>query len=573
MLDPDPAPRQIEQAGKTTDETFQSLLLQHAHGQVGCRFYFADYRAGQVQAHLYQVESAELVRRSMAMAQKVAHVTSPGARVLIAAEPGDGYVVAFLGCVLAGVVAVPLPKPTIPLQQRRMVSVRDDCLANHVITDSDIMLDGLINIEIVPREARANFHRPMPTEKEGLCYLQYTSGSTGHPKGVRVHEANLFANLRALQECYRLSPSDRFCAWIPPYHDMGLISSIALPFVTHMDSVIMRPQDYVARPIRWLQLLSSLSATVTTSSNSGCDLAVSRVKDAQIDGLDLSTLRIFICGSEPVRAASMRRMVQKFASTGMRDDIVLPSYGMAEVVLLASGKRPDGRVYSTLKLNPEALSQGCAVKVTETERHVELVGCGGRTDGHALQIVDPKSGQPLEDGLIGEIQIAGTSVCPGYWGTAGRDALIDRNGTTWLRSGDLGFVDEGELYISGRIKDLVILGGVNLSPEDIERAIADGEPELGITGSVAFGIDDGTAERLVILCQLGPGAERNPEEICGAIAQLVRQTFGVIPAEVAIVRRRDIYRTTSGKIARRATREAYQRRDIPTAHVWQPAQP
>ncbi|MEV0681657.1 amino acid adenylation domain-containing protein [Actinosynnema sp. NPDC050436] len=474
-------------------------------------------------------------RLAQAVADTAATFTpfGPGARVVLALQPGLDYVTAFLACLSARVVAVPL-QPRAGLRtattglSRHPLAV--DCAAAAALTE-----DGLVELDTADH--------PGPDPVDGVAFLQYTSGSTGTPKGVVVTHANLAHNLDAIRDGMSIGPDDRVLVWLPPYHDMGLIGGILEPLWAGVPATLMSPQAFARRPLAWPEAVAEHGATVSGGPNFAFDMCVDRTTPAQRAALDLSRWQVAFTGSEPVRPATLRRFAEAFAPAGFRPEALYPCYGLAESTLIVSGGRR-GQGLTTARHPDEG---------------VELAGCGTALGGQQVRVVDPETGADVPPGRTGEVLVRGGSVTSGYWN---RPEATHQAFTAdgWLRTGDLGLFVDGALCVHGRRKDSVIIRGRNLFPEDVEEAVRAAAADLRGTSVAAFGVDTADGERLVVVVEVATGRDDTDESraaLAGTVRAAVTAATGVNPASVALIRRGGLPRTTSGKVRRGATKAGY----------------
>jgi amino acid adenylation domain-containing protein len=527
-----------------------------------------------------------LDRRSRRIASHLRFQAGPGERALLLIPPSLDYVAAFLGCLYAGIVAVPAYPARNERGLPRIRSVARDAGATLALTPEDSLprtrraLDGdggVGNLRWVATEAAAeggsDRFEPSGIGPETLAFLQYTSGSTADPKGVRVSQANLVHNQEAMARVMRSSPASTGVSWLPPFHDMGLIGGILHPLYMGFPCVLMSPAAFLQRPIRWLEAISRYRATISGGPDFAYGLCASKVAPEQLEGLDLRSWEVAFNGAEPVRAETMRRFAERFAPAGFELSRFLPCYGLAEATLIASAADtvapPSVEVFAADRL---------AVHRAEPERNgdptVELVGCGSPAHGFRLAVTDPDRCVRLPEGRVGEIWLAGPSVADGYWGKDEATAetfaarLRDTGEGPFLRTGDLGFLRDGELFVTGRRKELIILGGRNLYPQDVEHVVERSHPALRPHSGAAFSIEADGGERLVVVQELRPRAKADPEEILGAIREAVGDACEAPVYAVALVSAGSVPKTTSGKIMRRACRERYLAGELEGVAEW-----
>ncbi|HEU4726518.1 MAG TPA: SDR family NAD(P)-dependent oxidoreductase, partial [Kofleriaceae bacterium] len=522
---------------------------------------------------------AQLDIRARAIAVVLRERVALGERALILCPPGLDYVAAFFACIYAGVVAVPMYPPDPRLLARtlpRLIGVIEDATPAIVLAPTFIVamsapiaqqapglhaLRWLAVDEVSPDAATAWGHPGVGGDD--LAFLQYTSGSTGRPKGVMLSHANLLANLAAIRHVMIGDDPDPRCViWLPPYHDMGLIGGLLQPAYAGFPVTFMPPLAFLKHPLRWLRAISEFRATISGGPNFAYDLCVAKVTDDERAGLDLSSWSLAFTGAEPVRAETLERFARAFAPCGFRRSAFYPCYGMAEASLLVSGgtrgtepaiRRIDAAALAHNRIEPAA---GAAART--------LVGCGRPIPGHAVRVVDPETRLGLADGRVGEIWLAGPSVARGFWQlpevTQARLAarLADTGEGPFLRTGDLGFLDNGELYVTGRLKDLIIIAGTNHYPQDIERTVETAHRALRPGAGIAFSVDTGEAEQLVVVQAVaGDPSKLDSEAIFAAIRAVVAEEHGLGIHHIALVPSGSIPKTSSGKLQRFACKQAF----------------
>ena len=539
-----------------------------------------------------------LLGRARILAARLGEHVRPGDRALLVFAPGLEFLVAFYGCLEAGVIAVPVPPP------RRGGDLQRG--TRHVLADAEpavVLADtatarGLVDLgptvlTVGLEEAfigSADSLDDGPADPAAVAFLQYTSGSTSLPKGVMVTHRNLAANQQMITHGFGQDEHSPIVGWAPLFHDQGLIGNVLQPLGVGSTAVLMSPATFVRRPLAWPEAVSRYRAR----SSGGPDFAFATAAAAAErhglpEGLDLRCWRVAFDGAEPVRASTLRRFAAAFAPAGFAAEALHPCYGLAEATLLVTGSRP-GRAPRLLDVDPAGLAAGRVVPTapargldSDTDRSTwpgledrgadglgrngtgtvrTLVGSGEVPPGAGLRIVDPESGRECPEGMVGEIRVHGPHVTAGYWRRP--DATADAYGTgRELRTGDLGALVEGELYVVGRRSDLIVARGRNPHPSDIEATVAAAHPALGQAGPAtvaAFGLADeeGGAERVVVVAELRPDRE-GPDHtvITTAVRAAVLREHDVALAGVVLTRRGVLPRTSSGKIQRRAAREIH----------------
>jgi acyl-CoA synthetase (AMP-forming)/AMP-acid ligase II len=525
------------------------------------------------------VTFAEIERRASALARRIAARAVPGERALLLCPTGIDFMVGFFGCVLAGVIAVPMMLPRRQSARDASAGIVADCaprlaLALRALIGGErgdlvgrIGSPGLEWLAIDdPETADGCVGALAPSAGDHLAFLQYTSGSTSAPKGVMVSHANLLANLAMIQTAFGNTPSSTYVSWVPLYHDMGLIINALQALYLGAMCVLLAPVAFIQRPLVWLRAISDYRAEVAGGPNFAFDLCVDRYRPEQMEGIDLSGWRLAFNGAEPVRADTIRRFGETFAPHGFAPSAIYPAYGMAEAtVLISAGRRGAGPVMRTL--SRQGLQQHRAGAPSDAGDAQIVVGCGQALAGERIAIVDPASKRRLPADRVGEVWVAGPNVAHGYWRNveAGKGvfgAQIDgETNASWLRTGDLGFIDEtGELFITGRIKEIVIIRGANHYPQDIEDTVQNCHPALRRHGGAAFTIlADHRAERLVVVQEVERTQRHQiePSEIIGRIREAIVSEHEIVPHQIMLLRPGALPKTTSGKIQRALSRQLW----------------
>jgi fatty-acyl-CoA synthase len=391
---------------------------------------------------------------------------------------------------------------------------------------------------------------------DDLCFLQFTSGSTSMPKGVMVSHGNLVANARAFLGPAGLNrnDSDLAVAWLPLYHDMGLIGFVLGTLICDIRSVLIPTEAFGRRPNVWLEVMHQHQASITFAPNFAYGLATKRARDRDLEGLDLSKLRIAGCGAEPINPRVMREFAQRFARCGFRAEALMPAYGMAEATLAISF-HPNLSPLITDTVDAAELKLGRATPraadPAQPQATVELVCCGAAFPGHELKIVD-EQGRSLPERTVGEIWTRGPSITQGYYGNP--EVTEAAFGQGWLRTGDLGYVVDGMLYVCGRLKDLIIIRGANFYPQDIEWAVSEVEG-VRRDNVVAFSVLRDGEEVLIVSAE---GNSGDAPALRKAIAAKVAETSGLTVGHVAVVRIGSLPKTSSGKVQRRRTKALFE---------------
>lgn len=503
---------------------------------------------------------------------------SRGDRALLLYSRGIEFVTAFFGCLYAGVIPVPSPKPGRYQNERdRLGWISHDAQVSVVLTDERSLpavaewsrAEGLSDVIVHTTDNNyddAYLWDPPAMTQEVPALLQYTSGTTGMPKGVLVTQANLIANIDSIASALGLTSEDRYGGWIPLYHDMGLIGLMLPGILRGAGYVQMDQTSFVRRPYLWWQVMDQFDVACTASPEFGYALSADQVTDDQLESLDLSRVSAAVCGSEPVQASVLGCFCTRFSKAAFRPDALVPMYGLAEATLLVTGT--SGRPPSITGIDVPSLEQGvlrCAAPGVPSR---DLVGCGS-TQGGEVAIVDPRSGEVLTEGDIGEIWLRGPCVAAGYWhkDQLGKDPVFDartRDGAgPFLRTGDLGGWLNGDLFVTGRLKDVLRLHRRTLYPQDVEHELMRRHKDSNALRSAIFtvagdGDDPHDGASVVVIQEIrGRLAEERAQEITLALERTVTEQFGLPVPTVILVRPGVVQRTTSGKVRRALMRENY----------------
>ncbi|HEU4509394.1 MAG TPA: condensation domain-containing protein, partial [Pyrinomonadaceae bacterium] len=500
----------------------------------------------------------ELDQRARAIAVHLQRAGAEGQPVLLLYPPGLEYIAAFFGCLYAGAVAVPVYPPTSRRSLPRLVSIVKDARPHAVLATSQI-ISSLSNSELKTLQSIAtdDLHRTLQHEwkdkdiaANSLAFIQYTSGSTSTPKGVVLTHDNLLHNQRMIQTAFEQSEQSIILGWLPLYHDMGLIGNVLQSMYCGAPCVLMSPLSFLQRPARWLEAISRYRATTSGGPNFAYDLCVRKVGPEQRAELDLSSWTVAFNGAEPIRQSTIERFVEAFGSCGFRREAFFPCYGLAEATLFVAGG---------LKSEPPVVAGA------------RLVGSGRSWLDQEIVIVDPVSLCECPSGSIGEIWVAGANVAQGYWrrpeeSEATFKAYISDTGKgPFLRTGDLGFIEEGELFVSGRLKDLIIIRGRNYYPHDIELTVEQSHASLRPGGGAAFSVDVDGEERLVIAHEVD---RKHDEDVIGAIRQAVSEEHELQVYAIVLLKPGSLPKTSSGKIQRYACKARFLNDEFQPLATW-----
>lgn len=514
-----------------------------------------------------------LHREANALAADLSERVPLGERALLVFPTGLEFVVAYLACLIAKVVAVPLMLPRRRARADASAAIIADCLPRLVLTPGgdwselqpaflgQLAEQGIVHVPVVLGREGVACSSVNTVERDTLAFLQYTSGSTSSPRGVMVTHGNLLANLTMMQARFNTRAGARHVNWVPHYHDMGLILNLLLPLYSGATSILMPPSGFMHRPLGWLRNISRFGAEAASAPNFAYDLCVDRFRPEQMEGIDLSGWRLAINAAEPVRTSTLQRFTSCFAPYGFRAEGLRPAYGLAEATLMvsatAAAKGPVLKDMSVRALREREIAQPTSGADTASS-----VCCGVAADGLEIAIVDPDTRRRLPSSRAGEVWVRGASVAQGYWARSAdteqlfRAAIAGESATAegWLRTGDLGHLDpELGLFILGRLKDVLIIRGVNHYPQDIEATAAEAHPALRRDHGAVFTVADRSGLEKIVLVQEVERTHRHVLD-CRAIEAAVRaavvEAHEISLAKIALIKPGTLPKTTSGKIQR-----------------------
>ncbi|PSF37401.1 AMP-dependent synthetase [Aphanothece hegewaldii CCALA 016] len=495
-------------------------------------------------------------------------------------QPGLELICAFFGCLYADVVAIPAYPPQYNQNLSRLQGIITDSQASVILTTTALLKDcpdPNLSYLISDRLSDYSAHtwRKPKIDSDTLAFIQYTSGSTGSPKGVMLSHGNLLHNSRLIYQGFEHSSQSKVVSWLPPYHDMGLIGGILQPFYGGFPVVLMSPVSFIRKPIRWLQAISRYQATTSGGPNFAYNLCLEKITPQQKATLDLSSWKLAFIGAEPINPKTLDQFAEAFAPCGFRRDAFYPCYGLAEATLFVSGgAKNKPPIIKTL--DSQALQQNQVLLASNHSKSQNIVSCGQIYPEQKVMIVDPtKEGsisKPLQDGEIGEIWVSGASVAQGYWKNPEKtketfQSIIE--GQSFLRTGDLGFLQNGKLYVTGRIKDLIIIRGQNYYPQDLEQTVEQCHVAIRLGCCAAFSISEGE-EQLAIAAEIKRESIRqlNLEEVLTAIRSAIAQEHGLQIHTILLLKQGSIPKTSSGKIQRHACQNQYQDHNFDLIAHW-----
>jgi acyl-CoA synthetase (AMP-forming)/AMP-acid ligase II len=525
------------------------------------------------------INFAELDRRAAALARQIAGRAASGERALLLFPMGIDCLVAFFACLYAGIIGVPMMVPRRQSARDASASILADCDPRLALTTAELLsgargdLTGRFRhaglewlaVDTTPADEVDAVELP-GARRDDIAFLQYTSGSTSAPKGVMVSHGNLLANLEMIRIACGNTRASTYVSWVPLYHDMGLILNALQALYVGASCVLLPPLAFLQRPYLWLRAIHDYRAEVAGGPNFAFDLCVDRLRPEQLDGLDLSCWKLAFVGAEPVRAATIERFTKTFRPYGFDPQAMWPGYGMAEATLLITGgDRGQGPIVRTV--SRAGLLRHEAVPPCEEPDAQPVVGCGRALAGEDIAIVDPETRTRLGPGRVGEIWASGGNVAQGYWQNPEateatfRAPIAGEADRQWLRTGDLGFLDAaGELFITGRIKDVIIIRGANHYPQDIEDTVQGSHPAMRRHGGAAFTIADDAKGELLVVVQEVERTERHriePAQLIGQIREAIVLEHDIVPYEIALLRPGALPKTTSGKIQRALARQLW----------------
>ncbi|MBZ0255513.1 SDR family NAD(P)-dependent oxidoreductase, partial [bacterium] len=539
---------------------------------------------------------AQLDERARRIAAALQTVASPCDRILLIYHQRLDYIAAFMGCLYAGVIAVPTYPPKRNRPDVRLASIVSDCSPSVLLTNSQIISDLDVRTENAPQlktvpwintdelEINASDWRECAVDEDAIAFLQYTSGSTSSPKGVMVSHQNLVHNLHDLDASWKHDSNSVMVSWLPLFHDMGLIYGALEPLFMGFACYLLTPASFLQSPVCWLEAISQFGGTHSAAPNFAFDLCAQTISDEKCAGLHLQTWRMALNAAEPVRDETIRRFQNKFAPCGLRPNVVVPGFGLAENTLKVTATHVS-ETYSVCYLQSTALGEHRIECADGPGAGVQsFVSCGPVNDASKVCIVGPETYSLCGPEQVGEIWTAGASKAQGYW--ARQDAtretfeakLNDGSGEPYLRTGDLGFIRDGQLYVAGRLKDLLIVRGLNHYPQDIEKTVEECSPALRPNCGAAFSVEVDGEEQLVIAQEVERTHRRNAnsDEIFAAIRKALAEAHDLQAHAIVLLRTATVPKTSSGKIQRHVCKQRFLEGSLYTVAEWKrqaPAKP
>jgi len=542
----------------------------------------------------FRLTYKELAQQARAIACQL-QMAPTVSRALLLYPPGLEFIAAFFGCLYAGVVAVPAYPPRPNQNLSRLQAIVASSQATVALTTTSLLgnidcfaqnpdlaqLHWIATDQIASELAEAWQEPELSSDQ--IAFLQYTSGSTGKPKGVMVSHGNLLHNCALIHHCFEDTPNSIGVSWLPPYHDMGLIGGVLQPLYVGAPMILMSPVAFLQKPVRWLQAISHYKATTSGGPNFAYDLCVRKIKPEQWASLDLSSWEVAFTGAEPIRAQTLEQFAATFTECGFRREAFQPCYGMAETTLIVSGGLKTA-LPIVRQVEGTALSQNRVVTAAREHKDTQvIVGVGRSWLDQKIVIVDPDSLTVCPNDRVGEIWVSGPSVAQGYWNRSVETkqtfhAYLAATGVSeavrslgpFLRTGDLGFLQDGELFITGRLKDLIIIRGQNHYPQDIELTVEKSHPALRPGCGAAFAVEVKGEERLVVVQEVERSYLRNLDvkEVVGNIRQAVTAQHALLLYATVLVKTGSIPKTSSGKIQRHACRSGFLTGSLNVVEDW-----
>ena len=545
-------------------------------------------------------ESSRLTYKDLATRAKLlaSHFQSKnlaGERATLMYQSGPEYIIALWACILANIIAIPVYPPRNSHHARRLQNIINDADAKIVLTDSEHYdsiknyfsdMSSEVACIIATTEIKtsdSSYSQTTVSKPNDIAYLQYTSGSTGNPKGVMVSHNDVIRNCQLIAQAVDLEADQTHVNWLPLYHDMGMIQGVMMPFSIDCTSVIIPPVAFTQRPARWLKAISKYRAVYSGGPNFAYQLCVDRINENQITDIDLSHWTVAVNGAEPIIPDTLEKFTQRFEEKGFNPKSHHPAFGMAEATLFVT-LTPLSRGAKVLSFDLDSLQNGKVVLADEqSEKSTKLVSCGSSKNDPEIIIVHPDTNKLCKPDQVGEIWVAGSSICQGYWNrpeatkeTFGGQVNIQEgepatSNTFYMRTGDLGFIYEGELFFASRLKELVVIRGVNHYPQDIEKLSQTAHPSIntGNSGAV-FSIENDDSQELVLVQEVARNARKNfdASEISNAIVRVIAEAHGVEISTIVFINPASLPVTSSGKIQRRLCKKLYLDNELKPLAIW-----
>jgi acyl-CoA synthetase (AMP-forming)/AMP-acid ligase II/acyl carrier protein len=573
----------------TQSLTLNQSLIKHAAERGGKTAYtFLNKNLEVVEEKTYQ----ELHQSALVLAAKLRQISKVGDRALLMFTPGLDYISSYFACLYAGVVAVPVYPPQMGRQIDRVIKIIQDATPTAFLCTEDIFMQiqqisaewvnssrekWILVDQVDEKEVDTDIISPEDISQDQIAFLQYTSGSTGYPKGVMVSQGNLIENQKMIHAGFStLEGEIKVVSWLPMYHDMGLIGTVLHPLYLGGSAVLMSPFSFLGRPLNWLEAISQHKGSISGGPNFAFDLCVDKVKEEDFEKLDLSNWKRVFNGAEPIRPETLKRFTETFSRVGFEANSWLPCYGLAEATLISSSA-PFSEEPTILHVDKEKMEQNVVQPIeANAPKAQSLVSSGFSVPGQEIVIADPISFENIGEGKVGEVWLRGAHITKGYWNKDEVNQEIfqakvkGEEEKDFLRTGDLGFLYQNQLYITGRQKDLIIIRGKNHYPQDIELSSEEAHEAIQRGGCAAFSVETQDGESVAIVCELVRNALRKhkAEEIVQAIQQKVAEVHEIPLESIALIPRRTLLKTSSGKVQRYANKKAFLNGKLKTEFVW-----
>jgi len=530
---------------------------------------------------------SSLEKESKNIAAALLAIAKPGERALLLYTQNREFVPAFFGCLYAGIIAVPVQ---LPQTQKADLSHIVKIIVNsgatiflttqatqEFISQNPELKKQIQNVKILLTDSISNMeisNMDIKHDSESIAFLQYTSGSTGAPKGVMVTHKNIMHNQSLVVQSFNSSEKDVMVTWLPFYHDMGLIGGILHPLYMGGKSILMSPMAFLQNPSRWLKAISKYKGSICGAPNFAYDLCVQKIKPDEINDIDLSHWRLAFNGAEKIRAQTLEQFAAKFSKYGFQKKFIYPTYGLAESTLFVTGGHHDKEPVSILVNREKLENNKIIVQGSENADSVKLISTGKTWNDQEISVVDPESHEVCENNKVGEIWIKGPSVAQGYWNNTPETercfkAYRSDNHGPYFRTGDLGFYQNNNLYITGRLKDLVIVNGRNIYPEDMEFEVQSRIDGLKFGGGVVFSCDLDNSEKIVLVQEVEREKIKKIDDgIFSEINRAINKKFMVNIAAISLIMPYTLPKTTSGKVRRKVSKELFLSGRLNERKIW-----
>ncbi len=536
-----------------------------------------------------RISYKSVVNKAKAVAVELQKNGNKGDHVLLLFPAGVEFIISFYGCFMAGMVAIPAYPPRRKKVDPRFLSILHDANPSIILATADIHqdlrkanLEGAslekthkLSYEEIDMNQSKEWINPEVSDKD-IVLLQYTSGSTGNPKGILVSHGNMIHNLECIKQSFGFDENMIVVNWLPNFHDMGLIGCLIEPAFVGGSVVVMPPIRFIQKPVNWLKNITRYKGTCAGAPNFAYDYCADKISTEEMADLDLSSLTLLFNGSEPVRKESIDHFYKTFADYGSTTKQFFPCYGMAEAVLIISGGdyKTEPIYYN---VDVRSLEEGKVVSASDGNESRQITACGFPWMGMSVAIIDPETKVPSPKGHIGEIWAKGPSVTQGYWNKPEdtketfQACIVGTDDGPWMRTGDLGFIHEGQLYVSGRLKDLIIIRGANFFPNDIEHSVENAHEALRKNASAAFSMDIKDQEKLIIIQEIERAYMRDfdEDEIFESIRKAVFADHGIQPDIILLTKMGSIQKTSSGKTQRFAMRAIWKNKELDVLASWE----